>query len=229
MKRICLIAIMGAFLFPSCSESSDVTSPAEGSIVLSTRKNIDTEKKEISTRAAEELTDLTGYFLTLNDEAVEIPANGRIDHLAPDTYLVGLSNLESEEDYTPAFDAPKYSGFTTVNVAAGEAVRANVELTQANAGVYFVYDASLEELGLQDVVPIITAGDDTLDYSDNREATGYFMPGDLMVSFTHNDDPIDIDGENERAIRVKAAQLWKITLKGSLSPVVSLVMEKELK
>lgn len=228
MKKIYLTAIAGIFLFSACSENpSEVLGDGEGSIVLSTTKNIETDKREIATRA-EALTDFTGYSLTLNDDEMEVPANGRIDRLVPDTYLVGISNMPSDGDYTPAFDDPRYSGYAEAIVVAGESVRAEIELTQANAGVYFVYDPSLEDLGLMDMTPVVTSGGKTLDYSGNRDGRGYFMPGDLVVNLTLNGQPIDIDGEASRTLRVKAAQLWKVTLKGNLSDVVSLRMEIDM-
>lgn len=216
MKKL-IISLMLLPLAISCSQDVTNVEPVDGgkgTIII--RSDVNVGVDDIVTRSV----DHTTFALTLNGPdgpmTIDFPSDGIVSNLTPGEYTVTLtSHPDGIPD--PAFDTPVYSGSKS-GVIVEQAKTAEVEIvcTQINAGVYFVYDASLEELDLS-VVPTITiAGDKSLTYSGaDKERKGYFAPGQATVTIRNNGDIIPIGGQQSKTLTLEEKQLWKITLKST--------------
>jgi hypothetical protein len=95
---------------------------------------------------------------------------------------------------------------------------------QLNAGVKFVYDASLAAAGYANIVPVITQSGQSLNYSgDNLTATGYFTAGNAILKLLDEDGaPVKISSvSTEIPLTFMAKELWTITLKAVMPPIGS--------
>lgn len=220
MKKIFTL-VFGVLFMLSCSDdASDIDNSnnpgGEGTITLDVTRSVLTDNKTIDTRTDGSF-DLGDYTMTVNGSATAIPENGKIEKLNAGAYTIELTDLTDAANYTPTFDDPRYAGEAEVMVLAGSDTPAKIELKQVNTGVRFIYDNSLADIGLETIAPAIKAGANALDYAANREATGYFMPGELEVSVVYDGQAITIDGQESITIDAEAMQLWEVTLRASMS------------
>lgn len=159
MKNFIVILLLAACFLVSCSENRHDELPPGEKGSLSLTSELDADIRQVDTRANTPLTNFTGYKIVLSgaeNKTVDCPADGKLANLTPGNYDVTLHNFT--DDFVPAFNDPRYSGSKTAKVTAGANTTVALTLTQANAGVYFVYDASLAAAGLTDVVPTVTQG-----------------------------------------------------------------------
>lgn len=215
MRKI-LTLILGVLLIASCSDDVSTIS-GNGSIALDITKSVLVDTKTMDTRSAGASFDLGEYTMTVNGTETAIPADGAIENLPTGPYTIELTNLASSGNYSPTFDDPRYSGSVEVMVLPDNITPAKIELRQVNAGVRFIFDSSLDELGLGGVTPQVEGGGSTLDYSADREAIGYFMPGGLKIRIYDGNEVVTIDGEDSMDVEVGSTQLWEVTLRGSIS------------
>lgn len=218
MKRffsLILVSIIGCFVLHSCSNDDTATLPeGKGSIILN-GGDIDLSVNEI-TRAVTPLVDYDGYTLKIADASTTafegaVPAGGIVDNITSGTYTVSLTNMTG---FVPAFAAPRYAGQKeNVEVKAGEATQVAFNLKQANAGIRFVYDSSIDQYGV--VAATVTQGGNTLDYSTNPNATGYFSPGEVTMSFMVGAQVIKIGGQESITRTLAAADMLIMTLRAS--------------
>ncbi len=211
MKKIFLILFAVSFIGTSCTQYEEPTT-GKGSITLSTRKNTDID---LVTRANDTITDFTGYTLTLDGADYTVmpcPTNGKVSNLTSGNYTITLSNLPT--DFSPAFNDSRYAGSQTVTVTQGTNSPVSLVLTQANAGIKFAYDASLTGAGLTNLVATVSQKDEALTYSrENRKKTGYFLPGEVVLTLECDGSVITIGGQSNKKYTLAAKELWTITLK----------------
>lgn len=214
MRNLLLLACT-AILVLSCSKELTVPVPVDGTGTLVLNPTLNNDVITVSTRTNTPLTDFGGYLLTLdgpNTEEMPFPANGIVEGLTPGDYTVGLTNMTV--DFVPAFDAPRYGGTKTATVTVGAETSVAIVLTQVNAGVKFVYDQSLVDAGLSNLVPALTQGINTLTYDGaNRDATGYLAPGTVEMTLENNGEVVTIGGNDNKEYTLAAKELWTITLK----------------
>lgn len=212
MKQKQLI-LLAAFILAASANSCKKDEPIE------TKANLHLSlKQEVFSRdgkTSEEDFSIDNYVMTVNGVETEIPADGILPELEAGQYEIELTDYDG--NFTPAFNAGKHSGKVTAEVKGGADSNAEIILEHINAGIYFSYDESLSEIGLSEVSPMISNGNESLDYSADREGIGYFMPGTLTVSFTLDGRPVDIGGQESAEIEVKAGELWAINLKAPSS------------
>ena len=236
MKKLLLLVLLAPLFFASCSDDASEPVP-QGYGALSLLPSVDpTINASNSTRGeTQPLTDLSGYTLTLGGQESKvidpIPAGGTIGELVPGNYSAVLGNYPTP--YSPAFSDPRYSGkVENIKIESGKTATAAFTLTQANAGLRFIYDGSLETHGLGNIVPQLAQGGVTLEYkADKREATGYFAPGTVTLRIMNGDAPVKINRESDsRDYTVAAKDLLTITLKidtneGSMAVVAEIDLE----
>lgn len=212
MKQKQLI-LLAAFILAASANSCKKDEPIE------TKANLHLSlKQEVFSRdgkTSEEDFSIDNYVMTVNGVETEIPADGILPELEAGQYEIELTDYDG--NFTPAFNAGRHSGKVTAEVKGGADSNAEIILEHINAGIYFSYDESLSEIGLSEVSPMISNGNESLDYSADREGIGYFMPGTLTVSFTLDGRPVDIGGQESAEIEVKAGELWAINLKAPSS------------
>lgn len=228
MKKFCsliVVSIIGCFTLISCNKDNSADLPeGEGSIVLN--GDVDLRVNEI-TRALVPLTDFTGYTIKVADASSTVfenpvPTGGVVDNIPSGTYTVSLSNMPG---FTPAFTAPRYAGQKEgVVVKKGEVTPVSFNLTQANAGIRFIYHSSIDQFGI--VAATVKQGDKSLDYSTNPNATGYFSPGDVTMSFKIGTRILKVGGKETITRTLAAADMLTMTLsisvdRGSISLVVT--------
>lgn len=215
MKRLLTLAAIIPALLASCGGGGgDNPPPADGKghIVLKATTTDHTIKKEISSRATP-TDDFSTYYVKLNgpeNKTVPYPSTGKIENLKEGSYTVTVMSHETTPN--PAFDVQHYVGSCTAKVVADTSADATVECTQANAGVFFIYDASLKELGL-DLVPTVTQGTHVLEYKNaNKEAKGYFTPGNAVLTIKNGNEPWLFNGKESETLSLKTKELWEVTL-----------------
>lgn len=228
-KLLISFVVTGAMLI-SCSD--DVAAPAEramGSIRLSSELSMYLNAKNVSTRETTPLVDFTDYVLTLDDGTnepivvTEIEADGIISDIPAGTYDITLSNYEG---FTPEYNDPRFAQTKTgVAVEAGSTpTSVEFTLTQANAGVRFVYDDSIDLIG--DVTSYVTqinpenpTGSYALTFHKaSLSNVGYFYPGVVTLSFKVGDEIITVGGEESVDFTLAAADLLTVTLKADPGP-----------
>lgn len=221
MKRSLTTLLLSVFavtaLLSACQNDDSPEQNGKGAIALKASVDNKTALGQIETRAGKPLTDFTGYKLVLSGTAgqtMDFPSDSKVTGLDPGPYTIKVTNYP--EDYTPSFGDPRYDGSSEVTVKSGETASVAVELTQANAGVYFVYHESLAQAGIGDIVPTATQGTNSLVYEGaNKEAKGYFAPGTVAISVKNGGNVIKIGDLDSKDLTVKREQLWEVTLKAS--------------
>lgn len=209
-----LFILAAPFILAACSDN-DGSTPATGKGKLSFRTGIDVSTELVPTRAGIPLDDFTGYKVTLKGagtKTIDMPSDGVVDGIDAGTYSVTLSN---DTGFVPAFEAPRYSATEAgVAVEAGKNTDVEMTLTQSNAGIYFIRDASLDGTGLEDAVPTVTQGDDALVFEGNdAERKGYFNVGEAVMTLALDGKPLPIGVADSKTIEFEAGQLWEVTLK----------------
>lgn len=213
MKKILLAALVVPALLVSCIKSYDETPEGKGTLVI--KSNVNGDVDNIVTRANIPVTDLTAYTLTLTGASnleVQCPADGVVEELTPGAYTVALSNLSPT--FVPAFESPKYAGSNSATVSVGANTAVTLVLRQANAGVRFIYDQTLIDAGLTNVVPTVTKTEGALTYNGaNSEAKGYFLPGEAVITLKNGSQDLTVGAQPGKTITLAAQELWTVTLK----------------
>lgn len=212
MKKLWLPVLLASAFVVSCTKGT-TSMDGTGTLILSSTVN--NGVIDVTTRANMMPGDFTGYVLTLEGPDIEemsCPADGKIEGLTPGDYIVGLSNLTA--DFVPAFGDPRYGGTKSATVIAGGQTPVAIVLTQANAGVRFVYDQSLADTGLGAMVATVAQDGNALSYGGaNRDATGYFAPGEVALTLDNGGEVITIGGQANKKYTLAAKEVWTITLK----------------
>lgn len=218
MKKRSLLAFIVLLVLVACSESRDVISDEKGSLYISST----IEGVEFSRTRAE--ADVDQFTLILenksNPEVVitgvfsEFP-NGKVEDVPVGNYELTLTS--HPDGFVPAFEDPWYKGVRNpVPVSSGATTLVTVECVQANAGIKFVFDPSLEQAGLGDIVPEMTQDGTTLYFKDeNREAKAYFNPKQVELRIKHGNEYLKIGGKEVQTLDLGEEQLWETTLKAS--------------
>ncbi|MCC8036101.1 MAG: DUF4493 domain-containing protein [Rikenellaceae bacterium] len=222
MKKIYYLGLLLPLVMSSCQTDQPERTDGKGAIVISSAQNVELDPNVFLTRAAADVNEFTLYVTdeadpsnTISGKFSEFP-NGTIDNLEPGSFTVKLTS--HPEGFVPAFEDPMYEAVETgVEVAANTNTRIKLEATQANAGVFFVYDESLySKGGFSEVVPTITQGENELVYQEvNQESRGYFHPQDAVLSLRDGNEVLTLAGETSRILELREQQLWQVTLKVS--------------
>lgn len=238
IKRISIfLSVVVPLLFlASCSSDSDDITPDGGvgslRIDAVTDSGVDLIERE-NTRAN---TDVSTYTLVLEKQGAEpiivgkLPSDGVVRDIPAGEYNVRLA---SHYDYfTPVFEAPTYEGVQEgVTIEGGKTTSVSLTCEQSNAGVYFVYDASLEEVGgFSNVIPTVTQGESALVFQgDQKESRGYFHAKPAILTLNDGGKPLTINGVKEQVLQLGARQLWEITLAVSIAEDGKLVVTATVK
>ncbi len=181
--------------------------------------DIDAPATHNATRAAN--LDTKTYHLTLKSGATTayegtMPAGGKIENIPAGTYTGTLRSTPAEFA-APAFDTPVYSATVSgIKVTAGGSTPVDFDCAQTNAGVKFVYDASLATAGMAAVVPVVAQGNNNLAYSGaNKSATGYFKAGAAALTLTLDGKPLTVGGSGSVPLTLAAQEVWTVTLKAN--------------
>ncbi len=219
-KRFFLFAAIASLLLGACSDDDVKPEPKPGSgkgmLVVKASLQLISDDAGAEGQAALPI-DFTGYSLTLKGpegtQELDFVENDTIEDLAVGKYELTLSSHKTA--FTePAFEMPVYKGTVEAIIVEDEITETNVLATQDNAGVFFVYDASLEETQYADIVPAVGYEGKALSFVDaDRERKGYFPAGNLAIALKGGEKELLIEGEAEKLLAVEAAQLWKMTLK----------------
>jgi len=220
MRKLFLFTIL-VFAAIACNKKYTNTDAGYGSLKVTAI----TDRSVISIQSRAANLDPETYILTLqSDQGIAyngvFPTGGTISDLPAGTYI-GRLKSEATEFSIPAFDSPFYAA--TVNnivITSGGTTPVEFVCRQANAGVKFIYDPSLEAAGYGDIVPVVTQAENSLNYSgSNRSETGYFAAGDVTIKLLDEDTPIQISGSStEITLSLAARELWTITLKAVVTP-----------
>lgn len=218
MKKCHLLAFAFPLLFCACNEHKEDPSDERGSLqITSTVAGV-----EISRTRAE--ADVNQFTLILENESnpeVNITGlfsafpNGTIEDIPVGNYSLKLTS--HPEGFTPAFDDPWYEGARkNIPVVSGRTNMVTVECIQANAGISFVFDPSLEAVGLGNIVPEITQGSTTLYFEgDNREGKAYFLPEPVELRIKNGNEYLMIGGKISQTLDLSKEEVWETTLKAS--------------
>ncbi|NDV83821.1 DUF4493 domain-containing protein [Bacteroides sp. 51] len=218
MKRHCLLAFGVLMILVACSESKDVLSDEKATLYIASS----IEGIELTGTRAE--ADVNQFTLILehesNPEATitgvfsDFP-HGRVDDVSVGVYELTLTSHPN--GFVPAFEDPWYEGIKNpVPVLSGRTNMVTVECVQANAGITFIYDPSLEAAGYGDIVPEMKQDHTTLYFENgNREAKAYFHPKQVELRIKHGDEYLKIGGKEVQLLDLGKEQLWETTLKAS--------------
>jgi len=199
----------------ACSEKNDVNPDEMGTLYIASTVDI------TATRAEADVNEFTLILENMSNSEVAISKqfsefpNGMVENVPVGSYELTLTS--HPEGFVPAFEDPWYQGLKSqVPVTSGRTTMVSVECVQANAGITFIYDPSLAEVGLGDIVPEMTQDDVTLYFQgDNREAKAYFLPKQVELKIKHGDDYLTIGGKKSQILDLGKEQLWETTLKAS--------------
>ena len=218
MRRHYLLAFGMLLILVSCSENKDVLSDEKGSLyIASTIEGIELSR----TRAAADVNQFTLILENQSNPEVNITGvfsefpDGKIDNVPVGNYELTLTSHPN--GFVPAFDDPWYQGLKSqIPVASGRTTMVSVECVQANAGITFIYDPSLEEAGYGNIVPEMTQDGTTLYFeNDDREAKAYFHPKQVELRIKHGNEYLKIGGKEVQLLDLGKEQLWETTLKAS--------------
>lgn len=216
MRKLLLLALLVPALLASCSDNSVDPIQEEGKGALALKPGVDKKEIHKEDSRATPTDDFSTWSVFLNGEKMGFPSTGLIEELEPDTYTVKVTS-HGNGFTAPAFDTQVYEGSTSVAVKAGQTAEAKVTCKQVNAGVFFVYDASLADIGLSDLVPTVTHTEGALEYSGaNRENKGYFNTGVVTVTVKQGGTEKNFS-DGPKTLTLGAAELWKVTLKAATS------------
>jgi len=201
----------------ACSEKKEI-SDERGSLLISST----VEDVEIS--RAHTGADVNQFTLMLENQSnpeVKITGlfsdfpNGTIADVPVGSYELILTS--HPDGFTPAFEDPWYEGLkSNIPVTSGRTTMVTVECLQANTGITFIYDPSLEKVGLGDIVPEMTQDGTTLHFEgENWEAKAYFLPKQVELKIKHGDGYLKIGGKETQLLDLDKQQLWETTLKAS--------------
>ncbi|MCD8071786.1 MAG: M64 family metallo-endopeptidase [Alistipes sp.] len=208
MKKILLLLPL-VFFTLSCSDNDD-NGIGTGSIQF----NLSGAPDMVDGSRATPTTEFTTYTVELqgpSSRRLTYPSGGRIDGLQPGSYKVTLSS-HSGGVPSPSFDNQYYTGTVNATVKPGEVTPVSLTLTQGNSGVYFVYDSSLDEAGL-DPVPTVTAENGLLQFSGlQKEGKGYFHPGELTVTLSQGGTSLSLGDDLVQRVTLEDKELCEITL-----------------
>ncbi len=217
MKKYTCIIILLSLLIISCSKNEEWTLKKKGSLKISSVLN---DNVEIITSRA--IPDVDNFWVTLANE--QNPSNvmqgalsdfpgGIIENILTGSYKLTLSSHDRE--VFPAFDEPHYEGVRAgISVSGGQTTHISLECKQVNSGLYFTYDSSLEQLGVTDIVPVVTQQGRTLVYEGGKkESKGYFLPGIANLKIRYGGSYLTVSGEESQILDFSAGQLWEIHLK----------------
>ena len=218
MKRHCLLGFVLLLILAACSENKDAVLDDRGSLyIVSTVKEL-----EIAVSRAE--ADVNQFTLILENESnPEITISGAFSSFPDGTIKdipvgsYGLTLTSHPDGFVPAFEDPWYEGLKSgVRVASGKTNMVSVECIQANAGVVFKYDPSLEAIGFGDIVPEMTQGGVKLSFEgENRNAKAYFHPQEVELKVRLGNQYLTIGGQKSQTLDLGKKQLWETTLKAS--------------
>ena len=212
MKNLFLFLFVCCFLLSSCKDDTGNIIEGKGNIVIKSSTN--SEVENIITRAGE----YAAYWVDIaGPQSVSsvLSEEGSFEVLSGN-YQVTLTSIANHESALPAFDCPVYQGSTTVVVPVDGSVTANIECTQINAGIRFVFDQSVKDFFTGLVVKLEDTDNTSksIEYT-NDEKTGYFMPATLKMTLKDNGETVKISGADDTTFEVNAKELWTITLKTS--------------
>jgi len=199
----------------ACSEKKEINPDERGSLYIASTVDI------TATRAEADVNQFTLILENMSNSEVAISKqfsefpNGMVEDVPVGNYELTLTS--HPDGFVPAFEDPWYQGLKSqVPVTSGRTTMVSVECVQANAGITFIYDPSLAEVGLGDIVPEMTQDDVTLYFQgDNREAKAYFLPKQVELKIKHGDDYLTIGGKKSQMLDLGKEQLWETTLKAS--------------
>lgn len=219
MKKRGLLAFVVLLILCACSENKETVSDGVGSLYIVSTVDISTTRAD--TRANADVNEFTLMLENTSTPGVSIAGvfsefpNGTIDNIPVGNYKLTLTS--HPEGFTPAFEDPWYEGVKTpVPVASGVTTMVSVECIQANAGVSFIYDPTLEQAGLGAIVPEMTQDGKTLYFDGkNRNAKAYFNPKPVELRIKLGDEYLSIGGKTTQTLDLSKEQLWETTLKPS--------------
>lgn len=216
MRRHCFLAFGMLLILVACSENKDIVTDEKGTLYVASS----IEGVELS-RAAADVNQFTLILENQSNPEVNITGvfsefpDGKIDNVPVGNYELKLTSHPN--GFMPAFDDPWYQGLKSqIPVASGRTTMVSVECVQANAGITFIYDPSLEEAGYGDIVPEMTQDGTTLYFENgNREAKAYFHPKQVELRIKHGNEYLKISGKEVQLLDLGKEQLWETTLKAS--------------
>lgn len=218
MKKCRLLAFVLPLLFCACNEHKEDPSDERGSLqIASTVVGVEMSR----TRAEADVNQFTLILENESNPEVYITGlfsdfpDGTINDIPVGNYVVTLTS--HPEGFTPAFDDPWYEGVRrNISVVSGRTNMVAVECIQANAGVSFVFDPSLEAVGLGNIVPEMTQGGTTLYFEgDNRERKAYFLSEPVELKIKNGNEYLMIGGKLSQTLDLSKEELWETTLKAS--------------
>lgn len=224
MRKLFMVSLaLSLAAMISCTKSNDPADHGKtnGSIVLQAKTDGVVIEKNAGTRATE---PATGYHLSITGPEGYTygptpigPESVQIDDLKPGNYEITLVSEQNPD--LPAFNKPVYSVTTTATVAAGKSTPVQLTATQANVGVKFVFDPSIEPV-YPALVAKIEHGEKFLEYgfeqaNDPVDIAYFEAPSTLKITLTNGGEPVKIGGEDFKEIDTEKKELWTITLKTS--------------
>lgn len=215
MKRRCLLLFVMLMVLVACSEKKDINPDERGSLYIASTVDITATRAEADVNQFSLiLENLSNPEVVISGQFSDFP-NGMVENVPVGSYELTLTSHPA--GFTPAFEDPWYQGLKSqVPVSSGRTTMVSVECVQANAGITFIYDPSLAEVGLADIVPEMTQDDVTLYFQgNNREAKAYFRPKQVELKIKHGDDYLTIGGKKSQMLDLGKEQLWETTLKAS--------------
>lgn len=222
MKKILLLSASAIFALSSCSSDgggNPKPGPGSGEMVFRVSTNEkDVENVYIGSREGGEEAPYS-YFIELTgaeNKSFELTA-------ASMKVMSGAYNVKATTPVTytmPAFDVPVYKGEVNITVPADGRETASITLTQANAGIKIVFDASIKEYysALTAKLEDNAVPEKVLSYGyDDATKTAYFDPATIKLSLSDGGTPVQIGGEDFVTFEAKKKQVWTVTLKTSNS------------
>ena len=218
MRKFLLGALLPVIMLSSCgSDEEPKLQDGEGVLVIKTQIVAD-DVQVSSTRA--ETPDL---YVTLTNRAnnnvfiekTKLSSDGKIENIPVGNYDVLLTTHPN--GFSPAFDTPCYEGIkANIGVSKDSSQEVQIECTQKNAGIRFIYDNSiLQNEEYKHMYPVINQDNEALEYKGNqKEKTGYFNTGKITINFTDaNGVYYIINKKKEIELTLQSKQLVEVTLK----------------
>lgn len=209
MRKLLPILISVVFLLSCGDDINEIIVDQKGSLKITYMKS--TDKADRETSASPYITTLVLTDAAGVPVSMQLPADGIVKDLEPGNYTVSLSLSPVSTD--PSFEVNEYSGSTKAVVEANKQKDVEIKCEPTNAGIYFTYDESLAEANLEDIIPILTQSGSSLEFrDDNKNKTGYFNEGDVILSLSDGSDVISIGDNNAYTIKYAKNKLIHIKL-----------------
>lgn len=212
MKKLFLFIALIPLLSASCGGSSE---GGDGKGDLTIAASVKTDVENVDTRATP--TDYLEYTLVLDGpdgiQKYDYPADHTLRGLRAGNYSVTLT---SHPDGIPScsFDCRVFSATKTAAIADGATSNVQLDCVQANSGVCFRYDAALADNGFGGIVATVShhSGSELVYDGDNRNAKGYFAPGQVEITLKQDGQPIPIGGQDSKKLTLVAKKDYTVII-----------------